>query len=495
MSSIDSVHELLNNIGAGRMPSIAYDTAWAARLGGIAPDISSAALEWICANQLPDGAWGAAEPFYYHDRVISTLAAMIALAERGRRAGDKKMIEKGLAALNRVVGSATQGLAADPNGETIGFEMIAPTLVADAHRLGMIPNQDNRILGRMGDVRKIKQTKLMHRINRLITPAFSAEMAGMDVDMLNIPELPEQNGSVGFSPAATAYYARTVKPGDPGALAYLRRIVNADGGMPNVAPFDIFEVAWVLWNLALTNPQIIHDPLVARHVEFLRNSWHPRKGAGFAAGYSVFDGDETALVFDTLRQYDENEDINVVLSFEAEDHFRCYALEANPSSSTHAHILGALRRAGMSPEAPEVRKALGFLQRTRTPSGYWFDKWHLSPYYVTCHLVIVCSDFAPWLTLEAVNWVLETQLANGAWGSYSATAEETAYCIQALWVWDQARPMDHNPAISAAIQRGQVWLNGHALPPYLPLWIGKGLYCPENVIQAAILSALAITEG
>ena len=82
MTSIDFVHELLNIIGPGRMPSIAYDTAWAARLGEIAPDISSAALEWICANQLPDGAWGAAEPFYYHDRVISTLAAMIALSER-----------------------------------------------------------------------------------------------------------------------------------------------------------------------------------------------------------------------------------------------------------------------------------------------------------------------------------------------------------------------------------------------------------------------------
>ncbi len=495
MTSIDSVHELLNIIGPGRMPSIAYDTAWAARLGEIAPDISSAALEWICANQLPDGAWGAAEPFYYHDRVISTLAAMIALSERGRRAGDKIMIENGLAALNRIVGSATQGLAADPNGETIGFEMIVPTLVADAHRLGLIPNQDNRILGRMGDIRKIKQTKLMHRINRHITPAFSAEMAGMDTEMLDIPELPEQNGSIAYSPAASAYYALIVKPGDERSLVYLRKSVNSDGGMPNVAPFDIFEVAWVLWNLALTNPQIVHDPQVARHVEFLRNSWHSGKGAGFAAGYSVFDGDDSALVFDTLWQYDGTEDINEILSFEAEDHFRCYALEANPSTCTHAHILGALRRAGMPPEAEPVRKALGFLQRTRMPSGYWFDKWHLSPYYVTCHLIIVCSDFAPWLTFEAVEWVLATQLENGSWGTYNSTAEESAYCIQALWVWQQAQAPHKNPLIGAAIKRGLAWLQDHAQPPYLPLWIGKGLYCPENVIQSAILSALAIAEG
>ena len=495
MTYIDSVHELLHTIGPGRMPAIAYDTAWAARLGEIAPDLSQSALDWICAHQLPDGTWGAAEPFYYHDRVISTLAAMLALAEKGRRAGDKRLIENGLAALNRIVGGATQGLAADPNGETIGFEMIAPTLVADAHRMGLIPNQDNRILGRLGNIRKIKQMKLKHPISRCITPAFSAEMAGTDLDMLDVPELPEQNGSIAFSPAASAYYARFVKPGDPGALAYLRKTVNPDGGMPNVAPFDIFEVAWVLWNLALTNPQIVHDPLVTRHVEFLRNSWQPGKGAGFAAGYSVFDGDETALVFDTLRQYDGLVDINVVLSFEGHDHFRCYDLEANPSTSTHAHILGALRQAGMPPEAAPVRKALEFLQRTCTPAGYWFDKWHLSPYYVTCHLVIACTDYAPWLTMDAVEWLLATQKPNGAWGIQAPTAEESAYCIQALWVWQQARAVHRNPALAEAIKRGLAWLEEHARPPYLPLWIGKGLYCPENVIQSAILSALAIAEG
>ena len=495
MEHIDSVHNLLNAIGPGRMPSIAYDTAWAARLGEMAPDLSNAALDWICAQQLTDGSWGAAEPFYYHDRVISTLAAMIALEQRGRRLADKKMIEKGRAALNRIVSGATSGLAADPNGETIGFEMIAPTLVAEAHRLGLIESQDNRILGRMGNLRKIKQTKLTHRINRFITPAFSAEMAGTDIDVLDIAELPEKNGSIAYSPAASAYYALTVKPGDEGSLAYLRKSVNPDGGMPNVAPFDMFEVAWVLWNLALTNPQIVHDPLVARHVEFLRNSWQPGKGAGFAAGYSVFDGDDSALVFDTLGQYDGMEDINEILSFEAEDHFRCYALEANPSTCTHAHILGALRRAGMPPEAEPVRKALGFLQRTQTPAGYWFDKWHLSPYYVTCHLIIVCSDFAPWLTLKAVEWVLATQLENGSWGTATSTAEESAYCIQALWIWQQAQAAHKNPILAAAIKRGLAWLQEHAQPPYLPLWIGKGLYCPENVIQSAIISALAIAEG
>ncbi len=237
MSITPAIQELITSIGPGKMPPVAYDTAWAARLNDIAPEISNPALSWICEHQLADGSWGTAEPFYYHDRVISTLAAMIALSQRGRRTGDKRMIDQGLAALNKIVGGATQGLAADPNGETIGFEMIVPTLVADAHSLGLIEHQGDRILGRMGNTRKIKQEKLKNRISRYITPAFSAEMAGMDLDILNIDELPEANGSIGYSPAASAYYALFVKPGDPRSLAYLETKYHRGWRLAQRRPF------------------------------------------------------------------------------------------------------------------------------------------------------------------------------------------------------------------------------------------------------------------
>jgi len=91
--------ELLKQLGPGKMSATAYDTAWVARLGGIDADLSNRALEWLNENQLPDGSWGAPAPYYYHDRVISTLAAMIALTHRGRRARDRQQIDKGLLAL------------------------------------------------------------------------------------------------------------------------------------------------------------------------------------------------------------------------------------------------------------------------------------------------------------------------------------------------------------------------------------------------------------
>jgi halimadienyl-diphosphate synthase len=93
------------------------------------------------------------------------------------------------------------------NGATVGFEMIAPTLAAEAEKLGIIKNQGDRILGRLSRQRAKKLSYLRGKmISRNVTMAFSAEMAGIDGQhMLDIENLQESNGSVGVSPSATAY--------------------------------------------------------------------------------------------------------------------------------------------------------------------------------------------------------------------------------------------------------------------------------------------------
>src|SRR5215217_2085698 len=167
---IDLISKLIDEIGPGHMGSTAYDTAWAARLGEIDWNLSSHALSWLTEHQLPDGSWGAAAPMYYHDRVLCTLAAMIALTYCGRRGQDKLQIEKGRLALERIMGGATQGLQADPNGATVGFEMIAPTLAAEAERLGIIKKQGDRILGRLSKQRAKKLSFLKdNMISRRVT--------------------------------------------------------------------------------------------------------------------------------------------------------------------------------------------------------------------------------------------------------------------------------------------------------------------------------------
>jgi len=487
----DLIAQLIEEIGPGHMASTAYDTAWAARLGEIEAEISNRSLAWLVENQLPDGSWGAPAPLYYHDRVLSTLAAMIALTYRGRREHDKAQIEKGRLALERIVGNATAGLQADPNGATVGFEMIAPILAEEAEQLGLIKNQRDRILGRLSQLRAKKLSYLRGKtISRHVTMAFSAEMAGKDGQhMLDIENLQEENGSVGVSPSATAYFATYIRPGDPASLHYLRKVTNPDGGMPNVAPFDVFEIAWTLWNLSLI-PGLNYTEKLRPHLEFLSNAWQPRAGIGFAAGYSVKDGDDTGLVYETLLRYGIEKDLASVLAYEQEDHFRCFDLEANPSISANIHILGALLQAGLDRNNASVQKVLGFLRRTRDKQfPFWVDKWHSSPYYATSHAIIACAGVENDLVAESVEWILKTQNRSGAWGTYLPTAEETAYALQALWVWGQK--VARVPR--GALLNGARWLKENLDLPYPPLWIGKCLYGPNLVIRSAVISALALT--
>ena len=96
----------------------------------------------------------------------------------------------------------------------------------------MFQHQGERILGRLKQLREAKVARLNgFRINRSLTIAYSAEMAGSDCQhLLDLENLQEDNGSVAHSPSATAYYARQVRPGDPAAMRYLREVVAADGG-------------------------------------------------------------------------------------------------------------------------------------------------------------------------------------------------------------------------------------------------------------------------
>jgi halimadienyl-diphosphate synthase len=326
-------------------------------------------------------------------------------------------------------------------------------------------------------------------INRHVTMAFSAEMAGKDGQhMLDIENLQEDNGSVGVSPSATAYFATYIRPGDEASLKYLRNVTNVDGGMPNVAPFDVFEIAWTLWNLSLV-PDLGHAEKLKPHLEFISKAWQPKAGIGFAAGYSVKDSDDTGLVYETLLRYGIEKDLASVLAYEEEDHFRCFDLEVNPSISANIHVLGALAQAGLDRKNISVQKALSFLRRSRDRQlSFWADKWHSSPYYATSHAIIACAGIDNELVGESVEWILSTQNRNGSWGTYLPTAEETAYALQALWVWDQKVAS----VPKGAFNNGVRWLKENMDHPYPPLWIGKCLYGPNLVIRSAVISALAL---
>lgn len=482
--------ELLKEAGPGKMMTTAYDTAWIARLVEIGEPIGELALEWLREHQLPDGSWGAEQPCYYHDRVICTLAAINALARRARP-GDRNRLRRAEAALEIM----TSRLHKDPSGETIGFELIAPTLFQEAKALGALHHEEMAVLKSLAPLRSAKLAMLPNgMINRSVTMAFSIEMAGNDgKNLLDAEHLQEQNGSISYSPSATAYFALYVQRRDPDALAYLRAVA-ADGTAPNVSPIDVFELAWVLWNLKFaidSLDQKILD-LCQSHLDHLLWSWTPGMGTGFTKNYAPKGGDETSIVYDVLKYYGRSVDIDAVLSYEKSYYFRCFDIESNPSISANSHVLGALRQASFEKTHPTINKLLRFLGESRIDNTFWVDKWHTSPYYATAHGAIACMGYDDQMASNAIDWIVSAQNPDGSWGYYAATAEETAYCLQALAIWKQ----HHNDQVRAdVLQRGRGWLMERINPPYPPLWIGKCLYCTELVVKSAILSALTLVEN
>jgi halimadienyl-diphosphate synthase len=483
-----NVDNLLQEIGPGRrISSSAYDTAWVSRLDDLDRPLGEGALEWLRANQLADGSWGASEPVYHHERVACTLSAMTALAKKGL-AQDRTRLQRAQVALETHI----KGLKADPAGETIAFEMIVPSLLDEAQELGIGQRQNGDLLGRLSRMRAAKLAALPRKtVSRHVTVSFSTEIVGSDgLHLLDAEDLQGDDGSVSCSPSATAFFALHVRPRDSAALEYLHRFA-VDGAVPYVAPIGIWERAWGLWNLALAGP--LDDKVLSAcqpHLDYLEAAWRPGEGVPSADSLTPTDGDATGVTCEVLLQFGRPVDLEAILSFETDTHFRCYELEANPSISTNIHVLGALRQAGLDVQHTSVQKLLRFLRRVRLADMFWLDKWHASPYYTTAHAIIACAGYDDALAASAVAWMLETQRADGSWGYYLSTAEETAYCLQALVVYKR-----HGGQVPGdVLKRGAAWLADHAEPPYAPLWLGKCLYTPELVVRSAVLSALMLVD-
>lgn len=516
MELTESTLALLKNIGTGKTSSTAYDTAWVARLAALDEPIGKQALAWLRENQLPDGGWGAPEPRYNHDRLISTLSAMSALSRQGDEK-DKPRLRRALMAMDM----AARGLPSDASGETDGFEMIIPGLLKEIKELGLSRRsndddllslvyeggrrpfvapasssnewgQDANFLAKFSYKREAKLQMLSdYKINRQAAAGFSAEMVGADgISLLDVENLSERNGSIAHSPAPTAHFALYVKPGDPAALAYLRQAVTAhadEGGAPNAAPLDTLEQAWVLWNLALPgNLDEATRSLCQPHLDALQTHWVPGEGAGYASGMTLKDGGNTGLVYAVLTRYGLDVDFDAVLQYERITNFECFALETSPSVSANISILMALHQEGLEADHPSVQKIVNFLEQTRHLGMFWFDKSHVSPYFPTCQVLIAAEKADHGLEASAVEWLLATQNKTGSWGYYNPTAEETAYALQALFVWKRKG----NPVPQEQLKRGLGWLAEYREPPYQPLWARKCLYSPHWIVQSAILSAL-----
>lgn len=476
------IEKLLNELGTGDIDSVPYDTAWIARLGQQLPGQGfDDALGWLRRHQYDDGSWGG-QPFYHHDRFISTLAGMVALTVVGS-SEDQRRIQKA----ENFLWHTYAHLHHDAH-DTIGFPVLAVALINEARELGLDVPRDLYV-----DVATIEKKLNMigHYSNqwRYNTMSFSLEAAR--------PEYPESfdfledNGSVGTSPAATAAVMLQSGVVHPRSLEYLQQIVGGqrDGGAPNVAPIDTFEINWSLSHFIKAGAITPDHPEIQRMADFMWNAWSPDNGIGFSSFYSVPDLDDTTSAFVFLNWAGRDVNPSVFAHYETDTHFRCFPHETNPSMIANMRLLLCLRERPQHPSNEAwTEKILSTIRRKGLYGLLYFDKWHLSPYYLRATTIQALQGLDDELALPCVQWIRRTQNRDGGWGYYGeSTAEETAYALMALLHWDKyAERID-----PAQLDAGAQYLMQHIQDEQLPsLWIGKCLYTPRKVVRSTILAAL-----
>ncbi|MDG4782624.1 prenyltransferase/squalene oxidase repeat-containing protein [Micromonospora sp. WMMD961] len=490
---------------AGRVTPSVYET------GRVVADVPWLAghdrrLRYLLDAQRPDGGWGGAGGY----AVVPTLSAVEALL--GTLRGTHAPAPSGLAvAASRGLGVLVGWLSGGvPLPDTPAADLIVPALVerindhltafavrddrrfADGVRA--LPGVDRRRLNAVhalvGSGRPVPQ-KLLHAFE-VLGPVARGHAGVSPVA-----------GAVGASPAATAaWIGDPATPGaDPEALAYLRAAVGPlRGPVPCCTPITAFERAWALSSLARAGVSVRPAPKLVAELTAALGPQGTSTGPGLPA-----DADTTSVTLYALARLGHPADPASLLHFDVGSHFCTWQGEDGRSVTTNAHVLEALgwharhTSAAASRYGGRLAALAGWLSDEQQPDGSWADRWHASPYYATSCVVIALDRYAPAgaggaAVDRAVDWLVATQRADGAWGRWAGTAEETAYALHVLL--GVRRPA--RPGAAEAIGRGLralTELDGQG--EYPPLWHDKDLYTPVLIVRAAVLAArqLAMTRS
>lgn len=484
----------------GDRPGIAgtaYDTAW---LAGVPADSNPrrsrfpTALQWLVGHQLSDGSWGGSVR-YEHDRVLCTLAALGSLASLGSRTSDRVSVAAG----TRYLWQHRHLLAGEP-AELVGFELLLPSLVERAERAGVSVPPHLDIYGPKR-AEKLALIPPEFLYSPQATMVHSLEFLGDQADVERMRRAQASNGSIGNSPAATAFFYARAR--DERALGYLQSSLAAAGGAtaPVLEPCETFELLWAAYHLYLAG--VPADRLLNPDERVKLLGALQTGGVSLSPSFPIPDADDTAVALLLLHELGAPVDPNVLAGFgTSAGHFASFPHERHSSVGVNLHALHALSSVRGYADWPLVsQRLLDYVCDEQIDGLYWIDKWHISPYYATAHAVCVGNDLpeAEAARLRpaverSLEWLRQTQNEDGSWGFYgSPTAEETAYGLLALATETRSRPDDgdRQRCVAAAryLETAVDMTERGANQEFPPLWIDKCLYTPTLIVWSAIKAA------
>ncbi|XP_054816460.1 ent-copalyl diphosphate synthase 5-like [Prosopis cineraria] len=320
MKRVEAVRRRLeSDEGEQSISPSAYHTALMALVedvnGSGAPQFPES-LQWIIDNQLPDGSWGDADIFVAYDRLLCTLASVIALTHYNVHP-DKS--HKGLKFFKENVNTLE-----NENREhmTCGFEVILPTLLQSAKSLDIDLPDDFPALKEIFARRDAKLRRIPMEVLHSVPTSllFSLEaIPGLQWEKLQ--RVRSKDGSYLFCPSSTAFAFTQSK--DPHCLNYLNSVAhNFNGGVPDFYPIEFFEQLWIVDRLERLGIARYFQPKIKDILDYVHRNWNER-GIGWTKDSELPDLDDTSMGFRLLRLNGYDVSANVFKTFEKDGEFCC----------------------------------------------------------------------------------------------------------------------------------------------------------------------------
>ncbi|KAF3436290.1 hypothetical protein FNV43_RR23382 [Rhamnella rubrinervis] len=370
---VESIKTKLESMEDGEISISAYDTAWVALVEDVVhesglPQFPSS-LQWIANNQLPDGSWGDSQILSAHDRIINTLACVIALKTWNIHP-DK--CHKGMNFFKENISRLE-----NENAEhmPIGFEVAFPSLLEIARKINLQVPHDSPVLQDIYARRDIKLTRIprdiMHRVPTTLLHSLEG-MPGLDWEKLL--KLQSQDGSFLFSPSSTAFALMETK--DHNCLKYLTNVVRRfNGGVPNVYPVDLFERIWAVDRLQRLGISRFFEPQIKECMDYVYRYWTD-KGICWARNSEVQDIDDTAMAFRLLRLHGHEVNADVFENFKKGGEFFCFVGQSTQAVTGMYNLYRASQVVFPGEKVLEEAKDFSskFL-RQKQASNELLDKW------------------------------------------------------------------------------------------------------------------------
>ncbi|XP_057723595.1 (-)-kolavenyl diphosphate synthase TPS28, chloroplastic-like isoform X2 [Arachis stenosperma] len=331
---------MLGSMEDGEISVSAYDTAWVGLVkdvnDGNAPQFPSC-LEWIANNQLPDGSWGDANYFSPRDRLLNTLACVIAFTQWNLH---PQMCHKGLTFFKENLSKIEDESAAE---DLVGFEFTLPSLLDLARSMNIEVPDDSPVLKELSAIRdlKLKSQKMVH--------SYSLQRPQ--------PTLTCRPKMKMLSTISTTLFTFVMVQ------------------FQTLYPIDLFERSWTVDRLERLGISRYFEPDIKDFMTFISRYWTD-KGLGWTRDSGVPDIDDTVMAFRLLRLHGHRVLPDALKHFEKNGEFFCFPGETNPSMSATYNLYRASQVLFPGEMILQDAKyfSFKFLSEKRA-SNEIFDKW------------------------------------------------------------------------------------------------------------------------